>query len=87
MIWDEGTYNPEIEVSKGVRELIVNKKEGEKVAIESLKKGQLKFTLYGKKLKGSFALVRTDGFAGRDSWLLIKHKDEYHKAGIRRQRL
>jgi bifunctional non-homologous end joining protein LigD len=81
MIWDEGTYNPEIEVSKGVRELIVNKKEGEKVAVESLKKGQLKFTLYGKKLKGSFALVRTEGFAGRDSWLLIKHKDAFTRPG------
>ncbi len=81
MIWDKGTYNPEIEVRKGVRELIVNKKEAENVAGESLKKGTLKFTLYGKKLKGSFALVRTGGFAGRDSWLLIKHRDAFSRAG------
>jgi bifunctional non-homologous end joining protein LigD len=81
MIWDEGKYNPEIEVSRGVREEIVNPKEAERVAIESMKKGNLKFTLYGKKLKGSFALVHTSGFAGRDSWLLIKHRDAFSKTG------
>src|SRR5271157_238464 len=29
---------------------------------EALKKGDLKFTLHGKKLKGSWVLVRTRGF-------------------------
>lgn len=44
----------------------------------SLRKGDLKFTLHGKKLKGSWVLVRTRGFGGkRSSWLLIKHRDEY----------
>ena len=46
----------------------------------ALKKGDLKFTLHGKKLKGSWVLVRTRGFGknpGKPSWLLIKHKDEY----------
>jgi bifunctional non-homologous end joining protein LigD len=45
----------------------------------ALTKGDLKMTLYGKKLKGSWVLVRTRGY-GRDdgkSWLLIKHRDEY----------
>lgn len=49
---------------------------------EALKKGDLKFTLRGKKLKGSWVLVRTRGFGktpSRASWLLIKHKDEYAK--------
>ena len=45
----------------------------------ALKKGDLKFTLDGYKLKGSWVLVRTRGYggdraAGR-SWLLIKHRD------------
>src|SRR5271155_2505240 len=31
MIWDSGTYNPEIEISKGVREEIFDKKKGEEV--------------------------------------------------------
>ena len=46
----------------------------------ALKKGDLKFILHGKKLKGSWVLVRTRGFGsspGRSSWLLIKHRDKY----------
>jgi len=49
----------------------------------ALKKGDLKFTLDGYKLKGSWVLVRTSGrFAGARggagrSWLLIKHRDEW----------
>ena len=82
MIWDEGTYNPEIEISKGVREEITEKKEAENIALKSYKDGNLKFRLYGKKLQGSFALVRTKGFGGKkEVWLLIKHKDEFCKEG------
>ena len=49
----------------------------------ALKKGDLKFTLNGYKLKGSWVLVKTSGrYAGaRDgggrSWLLIKHRDDW----------
>ena len=46
----------------------------------ALKKGDLKFTLDGYKLKGSWVLVRTGGrWAGGDgrSWLLIKHADDW----------
>ncbi|MEP7305389.1 MAG: DNA polymerase ligase N-terminal domain-containing protein [Acidobacteriota bacterium] len=58
----------------------------------ALKKGDLKFTLDGYKLKGSWVLVRTSGsYAGRRgapaaggqtggdarNWLLIKHRDEW----------
>jgi bifunctional non-homologous end joining protein LigD len=81
MIWDEGTYNPEIEVSKGIRREVKEKDEAEDVARTSLQEGNLKFHLYGKKLQGSFALVRTKGFGGKESWLLIKHRDAYSKAG------
>ena len=58
------------------------KPEVEDVAA-ALKKGDLKFTLDGYKLKGSWVLVRTGGRygprAGGDarSWLLIKHRDEW----------
>ena len=79
MIWDEGRYNPEVEVSKGVRKEITNRKQAEVVARQSLQEGNIKFRLYGKKLQGSFALVRTRGFGGKESWLLIKHRDEYSK--------
>jgi bifunctional non-homologous end joining protein LigD len=43
---------------------------------KSVKKGELKFTLDGEKLKGSWVLVRTRGYQGGKSWLLIKHRDE-----------
>jgi bifunctional non-homologous end joining protein LigD len=49
----------------------------------ALKKGDLKFTLNGYKLKGSWVLVKTGGRypgargGGERSWLLIKHKDEW----------
>jgi len=57
MVWDYGTYKPE---------------ETDNVA-EALRKGELKFSLNGKKLKGGWVLVRT-----RDrQWLLIKHRDYY----------
>jgi bifunctional non-homologous end joining protein LigD len=46
---------------------------------EALRKGDLKFTLRGTKLKGSWVLVRTRGFgrSPRPSWLLIKHRDAF----------
>ena len=46
----------------------------------SLLKGELKFTLRGEKLKGSWVLVRTRGYGknpARSAWLLIKHRDPY----------
>jgi bifunctional non-homologous end joining protein LigD len=46
---------------------------------EALRKGDLKFRLHGKKLNGSWVLVRTRGFGSKadSSWLLIKHRDQY----------
>jgi bifunctional non-homologous end joining protein LigD len=53
----------------------------------ALAKGDLKMTLDGFKLKGSWVLVRTKGWGARrpgdkpaedgKSWLLIKHRDEW----------
>jgi bifunctional non-homologous end joining protein LigD len=82
MIWDKGTFTPEVEIERGVRRLVTNREEASEVASASLRDGNLKFTLYGKKIRGSFALVRTKGFGGvREAWLLIKHKDSYCRAG------
>ncbi len=81
MIWDEGTYNPEVEIAKGVRREITDRQEANDTASRSLTDGNLKFKLYGRKLNGSFALVRTKGFGGKESWLLIKHRDEFSKDG------
>ncbi len=48
------------------------------------KKGDLKFTLHGGKLHGSWVLVRMKGdrYGGkRTNWLLIKHRDEFAGEG------
>jgi bifunctional non-homologous end joining protein LigD len=48
------------------------------------KKGDLKFTLDGEKLHGSWVLVRmrNDRDGGkRTNWLLIKHRDQYAREG------
>jgi len=44
----------------------------------SLEKGELKFSLSGEKLRGSWVLVRTKfGRSSKPQWLLIKHRDRY----------
>lgn len=65
-VWDKGLYTP----------LDDRDKNPQKEIERELKKGSLKFNLFGEKLKGSFALVKLkDG--KEKNWLLIKHKDEY----------
>ena len=70
IVWDEGTYEP-------LENASANKKENEKNLLKQLKAGSLKFVMHGKKLKGEFALVKTHYGGAENSWLLIKHKDEY----------
>ncbi len=66
-IWDSGTY-ADIDNS--------NKATAEKKLKAGLKSGDLKFQLFGKKLKGEFVLVKLKKNED-NSWLLIKHKDKY----------
>ena len=57
MVWDRGTYRPD-----DVTDVPA-----------ALRKGELTFTLRGRRLKGGFSLVRL-----RDRhWLLIKRRDGY----------
>jgi bifunctional non-homologous end joining protein LigD len=62
MLWDRGTYDAE-----------------DGGGAESLRRGyangDLKITLAGKRLRGSWVLVRMNR-PGRPQWLLIKHRDE-----------
>ncbi|MEO5563075.1 MAG: DNA polymerase ligase N-terminal domain-containing protein [Chitinophagaceae bacterium] len=65
-VWDNGTFVP------------INAKHepiGEKEALAGIKKGELKFSLKGKKLNGEFVLVKLKN--DDKSWLLIKHKDDH----------
>jgi bifunctional non-homologous end joining protein LigD len=62
MLWDRGFWSP----------------EGSKSTEDAFKAGDLKFTLDGAKLTGSWVLVRMRGDrfgAKRTNWLLIKHRD------------
>lgn len=67
-IWDKGTYAPVVEAK--------TRREQERILREGLKKGDLKFYLKGKKLKGEFALIRIRS-GTKNQWLLIKKKDAY----------
>jgi bifunctional non-homologous end joining protein LigD len=73
MLWDQGWYEPE-------------KGGGEDGVREGYKKGDLKVIFHGKRMKGSWVLVRTRGWgggsgSGKPSWLLIKHRDEHVETG------
>jgi bifunctional non-homologous end joining protein LigD len=76
MVWDVGTWQPLSPVA--VEGKYVPGTDAEAVAM--LAKGDLKFRLNGKKLKGDFALVkmkgRRPGSKGNE-WLLIKKHDQY----------
>ncbi len=51
-------------------------------AEQGLASGDLKFTLEGGRLHGSWVLVRIKGWSGkRVNWLLIKHRDEHVREG------
>src|SRR5215218_4547883 len=69
MIWDMGTY----ESLEYPRQPIKDKK-----ALKAgLARGDLKFTLHGSKLNGSYALVKIKNESrGANAWLLIKKKDD-----------
>ncbi|HEY8388215.1 MAG TPA: DNA polymerase ligase N-terminal domain-containing protein, partial [Parasegetibacter sp.] len=66
-IWDRGEYIPLNHEAEPI---------SEKDFLKDLKSGSIKFTLKGRKLKGSFALVKLKG-AEENAWLLIKHNDKY----------
>ena len=68
MLWDRGYWTP----------------EGDKPTQDAFESGDLKFTLEGSKLQGSWVLVRMRGdrFGGkRTNWLLIKHRDANSQEG------
>ena len=71
MLWDRGSYTyggADPDPLEGLR--------------RGYAKGDFKFVLQGKRLRGSWVLVRTRrSERGRAQWLLIKHRDEYAVPG------
>jgi len=63
MVWDRGTFAVE------------NPPGSNLDAAQQLKKGEIKFTLNGEKLRGSFVLVKLKKSDKGNEWLMIKHKD------------
>jgi len=71
MLWDRGTYTYGGSHPDPI--------EGLRLGYQ---KGDFKFVLNGKRLKGSWVLVRTRrDDRGKAQWLLIKHRDEYAVPG------
>lgn len=66
-IWDNGTYTDIENSSEEVAKRNLH---------AGLKAGNLKFQMFGKKLKGEFVLVKLKAKED-NSWLLIKHNDKY----------
>ncbi len=71
MLWDRGTYSyggSDPDPIGGLR--------------RGYQKGDFKFVLQGKRLRGSWVLVRTRrDERGKAQWLLIKHRDEFAAEG------
>jgi bifunctional non-homologous end joining protein LigD len=66
MLWDRGTY------------LYAGDTDDPLDALrEGYRRGDFKFELRGKRLGGSWVLVRTRRNGRKNQWLLIKHRDEY----------
>ena len=59
MVWDRGTFQPEGEVDPA----------------KQIARGEIKFSLNGEKLRGSFVLVKLKHSEKGNEWLMIKHKD------------
>jgi bifunctional non-homologous end joining protein LigD len=59
MVWDRGTFHV----------------EGNLAALKQLEKGEIKFSLNGEKLRGSYVLVKLKQSEKGNEWLMIKHKD------------
>lgn len=71
IIWDEGWYEARADTD-----------DNEKTLKKELKEGHITFVLYGKKLKGEFALIKMhpDQHDNEKAWLLIKKGDKFASA-------
>jgi bifunctional non-homologous end joining protein LigD len=68
MLWDRGTWAPQADYADVTAALL---------------SGSLKFTMYGKKIKGNWTLVRMGGKttdSKKPNWLLIKEHDAFERS-------
>lgn len=64
IVWDQGTY-----------ENIRAEKRKPYTMLEALDEGLVEIRMYGKKIRGEYALVRTKFKDAKNSWLMVKMKD------------
>ena len=76
IVWDSGIYSPD----EGGKLSWDDRDEANRRMRAALEKGKLSFTFRGRKLKGSWTLVKTGG--GPSEWLFIKHRDEHASADL-----
>jgi bifunctional non-homologous end joining protein LigD len=69
IVWDNGTYAPD----EGAPPSFVDRAEAEERMRKGLAEGKLSISMRGRKLKGSWALVKMQ--RTQKEWLLIKHRD------------
>jgi bifunctional non-homologous end joining protein LigD len=67
IVWDQGTYRPLAGKTK---------EEMQEQVRKELNQGELRFLLFGEKLRGEFVLIRQKRL-GEKAWLLIKKRDQY----------
>lgn len=73
IVWDAGTYSPD-------EDGIFNwddREEAQRRMREGIAKGKISVFLQGRKLKGSFTLVKLAKSVKGNEWLFIKHKDRW----------
>src|SRR5258707_5652219 len=87
MVWDRGTFHLEGDSGTGNLRRPANPSGTQETrfppraqeagldALKQLEKGEIKFSLNGEKLKGSFVLVKLKQSEKGNEWLMIKHKD------------
>ncbi len=71
IVWDAGKYSPD---EDGVLSFH-DREEADRRMREGLEKGKLSIFLRGRKLKGSWTLVKIT--RAENEWLLIKHQDRF----------
>jgi bifunctional non-homologous end joining protein LigD len=67
IVWDQGSYKPLIGDTRDAMQQQLRMQLG---------RGELRFLLFGEKLRGEFALIRQPRL-GENAWLLIKKRDQY----------
>ena len=67
IVWDQGSYRPLAGKTRDAMQEQVR---------EQLNRGELRFLLFGEKLRGEFALIRQPRL-GDNAWLLLKKRDQY----------